>query len=370
MSATRTPPSESRTQNARLTPTFRRVAYLTRPFPLTPHHLHHATTLDRRFHHPRLHPGDARHRILHFQARQPEPGELLPRGQRDPLARPGPEQRLGDVRHQRDDVDAHALFRLRPEERLHPLAVANVQPDLPDDLPVRLAPQVGSDDGGGVDSVSVRKGDGGGAEPPHRGRLRHHRRDHLRGLRVHRYREVRHRISALGAGGRPAAERDLLRADHYGRHVGLRHQGRDVLGRLYGGAAVLHHDGGEHRGGHHRHDAGEPGVAGPVRPRRLARHLLRLGTGPGLVRHPGIGQRQDRRGRLGVVHDLLHARAAEGHPAEHGRPGPELRYAAHPLHADAEGSRQDVRFRKPRAPLPPLHADRRPGRPRPGLLQR
>ena len=71
---------------------------------------------------------------------------------------PGRLQRVGDVRYHRHDLAGVSLFRLRFEERMDSLALADVQPNFSDDLFERLAAAVERADRGRVDQFPLRHG--------------------------------------------------------------------------------------------------------------------------------------------------------------------------------------------------------------------
>ena len=217
---------------------------------------------------------------------------LLPGRQHLALVFSGRLQRLRHVRYRRDHVAGLPAVHLRAEERLDSLAVAGLQPDFPDGLPVHLAAPLERDHRRRVDPHALRHGPRRAAFAPDRGDLRAGQRHRLPHLRLQRHRQIRGRFPAL------ASLRQRVRADPDGHHHVLRGEGRHVQRGHHRGAAVLHPFGRLDRHRHHRHRARFAGSPAPRHPGRVGPDLLRLASEPGLVRTDRRGEYQDRRGRL------------------------------------------------------------------------
>jgi len=66
-------------------------------------------------------------------------------------------------------VAGDAVFSVRDEKRVYPVAVADFQPGVSDGVSGPMAASVAGDDGGGVDWISVWTGPGGYAVAHQRG---------------------------------------------------------------------------------------------------------------------------------------------------------------------------------------------------------
>ena len=89
--------------------------------------------------------------LLGFSSRLPRHEGLLPRRQHHAVVHPGNLQCIRHVRYQRDNAAGLLDVRLRAEERLDTVAVADLQPDIPDGVSVGVAAAIERDDRRGVD---------------------------------------------------------------------------------------------------------------------------------------------------------------------------------------------------------------------------
>ena len=118
----------------------------------------------------------------------------------------------------------------------------------------------------------------------------------------------------------------------------------------------------------HRHLQGLARDGSVRRPRRLVQSFLRLEARPGLDRHPRQGQRRHPAGWQRVLHHHLRPDVLQRRAGQPGRAAAQLRHAARPGHPQPARSLHDERLGQRRALLPPLHDDRGPHDPGPGLL--
>ena len=141
--------------------------------------------------------GDHRDRALRAPACRTQHGSVLPRRQVAPLVHAQPVECVRHVRHLRDDVARRAVRGLRAEEHLDTLALAGVQPDLPDGLSLDLVASLQRADRRRVDRDQVRQGDRRRALSVRGHRVCGAERTRLPGLRVLRDRQIHRDLPPL-----------------------------------------------------------------------------------------------------------------------------------------------------------------------------
>ncbi len=281
-----------------------------------------APSRNRHRHHRGLPGQHGGHRLLGFAPRFAEHAELLSRRQYHALVYARHLQRIGNVRHQRHHAAGLLDVRLRPEERVDPLALAHLQPDISHGLPVRMAAPVQSNDWSGVDQDPLRHRPRRAVIAPYCRYLRLRQHHRLLQLRIQGHRQVCADVPALASVG----QRVCPDSDRHYSH--LRDQGRHDQRRDYRGRAVLHPVDRFVCRGHHRHGQGGAGYAAQGGACGVGQHLLRLAFEPGLVHAASGGQHQDCPGRLRAVRLLRHHAALQGHTHLRRRTRAQLRYAA------------------------------------------
>src|SRR6516165_10658084 len=158
-----------------------------------------ASSWDRHCRHRRLPRGFGPGRLLGLAPRLTRHEGLLPRRERSALVRPWNIERFGNVRYQRHYAAGLLDVRLWSQKCLDPLALADVQPDIPDGVSIHLAAAFEGDDWRRVDRNAFRTGSRSAAGPRHCRDLCFHQHRRLLHLRLQRYRQICGHVSALAA---------------------------------------------------------------------------------------------------------------------------------------------------------------------------
>src|SRR5262252_10245081 len=164
---------------------------------IAPLEVYLASSWDRHCRRRRLPRGFGAGRLLGLAPRLTRHEGLLPRRKRSALVRTWNIERFGNVRYQRHHAAGLLDVRVWGQKRLNPLALADVQPDIPDGVFIHLAATLECDDRRRVDRNAFRTGSRSAAGPRHCRDLCIHQHRRLLHLRLQRYREICGHLSAL-----------------------------------------------------------------------------------------------------------------------------------------------------------------------------